>query len=95
MKLNLDEKSFEVLNITGSATVGEMKLNFNGEKQKATIEFKNVTEYLKFKTSMQTIMEGNNFNPFMIILDRAQKAIEKSGLPKDKQDELLKHISKF
>ena len=95
MKFTLEGKSFEVLNITGSATVGEMRLNFNGEKQTATVEFKDIHEYLKFKTSMQVMLEGSNFNPFMTILNRVQEVLEKSDLPKEKKDELIKQIAKF
>ena len=95
MKFELDGKSFEVLNITGSSNVGEMRLSFNGEKETATLKFKDFTQYLKFKTSMQMMLEGNNSNPFTEILNKVQHALAKSGLPKEKQDELLKAISKF
>jgi len=95
MKLAINGKSLEVLNITGSVEIGELRLNFNGEKESATLSFKNVMEYSKFKASMQTILEGNSQNPFAVILDKVQAILEKSDLSREKKDELFKQISKF
>lgn len=95
MKLTINGRSFEVLNITGSVDIGELKLNFNGVEESTTLTFKNVMEYAKFKASMQAILEGISQNQFSIILDKVQQVLEQSDLPREKKDELFKQISKF